>query len=140
LQQIARAQLNLSDQIVKVYENHLKDGKCPQLAEYSKMLQDQIHAFSKVYVVVDALDECNENDGTRDCLLAELQKLQPTLHLLITSRPHVYNIEHMFEETASLDVLATNEDIKIYLNKRIQNEIKLKRIVKAYPDLKYCAG
>jgi hypothetical protein len=46
--------------------------------------------FSKVYLIVDALDECPEEDNQRAYLLSMLKKIhswtQANLHILLTSR------------------------------------------------------
>ena len=85
--------------------------------------------LSKVFVIIDALDECQETDGTRKSLLSEIKKLrlEPNLHLLITARPHVdTTITYYFHDRVSLEIRASDEDIKNYLQDRIEEENKLK--------------
>jgi hypothetical protein len=50
------------------------------------MLKREAGRFSKVYVVIDALDECRESNGTRATKFAEFQEIQLYANLLATSR------------------------------------------------------
>jgi hypothetical protein len=99
------------------------------------LLQYEVSSFSKVFVVIDALDECLENDGTRESLIAEIKKLQPSIHLLVTSR-HIASIEREFEKAARLEILANDEDIRRYLGGRIERG-RLKLHIRADPTLKH---
>jgi hypothetical protein len=63
--------------------------------------------------------------------------LQPKLHLLITSRPQISaDIERNFVDAARLDIYANPEDIKMYLEGRINKEVRLKNNVEEDPTLK----
>src|SRR5205085_10842297 len=106
----------------------------PTLGEWSKLLQSEVHRFSKVFIVIDALDECFEGDGSRWSFLAEIQKLHPSIHLLVTSR-HISTIEHEFEKAACMEIHASDEDVRRYVEGRIEQERQLSRHVKADPAL-----
>jgi len=93
-----------------------------------------VRRISKVFIVIDALDECPESNRTRESLLAEIRKLQPTIHLLITSR-HILAIKREFEQAAQVEICASSEDVKKYLKYRIESEGRLVRLVKADPAL-----
>ena len=83
--------------------------------------------LSKVFIVVDALDECNEIG--RHALLFELKKLLPTAHLLFTSRPYIVDFAQYFDHFSLLEVRASDHDIKVYVGERIANNNRLKRLV-----------
>ena len=132
LQQLVQQQSNIPDGIVALYREHTDKRTRPALTEYSSSLQSILHDFSKVFIVIDALDECTENDGTRHKFLTEIKKLLPHIHLLITSR-WVANIEREFEGSTRLEILASDEDVAIYVKSRIEKEARLKRHVKEDP-------
>ena len=92
------------------------------------MLETEVRSLSKVFIVVDALDECIEIDD-KCRLLCELQKLLPTARLLITSRPHIADIDHHFQDFARLEVRASDEDIEAYIREQIATQRRLKRSV-----------
>jgi hypothetical protein len=98
----------------------------------SKLLQLEINRLSKAFIVVDALDECP--DGTRESFLAEIRKLPPNIHLLITSR-HISTIEREFEKAARVEIHATDEDIRRYIESRIKGDRQLTRHVQKEPAL-----
>jgi hypothetical protein len=100
--------------------------------------------YSRVFIVVDALDECQIADGGRKRLLSEMFNLQAKTgaNLLMTSR-FILEIMKEFERSISLEIRASDEDVERYLdghilqlplfvsrNLDLQKEIKSK-IIKA---------
>ena len=100
----------------------------PSLREMSSVLQTVAASFSKIYFVVDALDECRETEGTRTTFIQEIYKLPDTLHLLCTSRPLV-DIEKIFGNHPHLEIHASADDIQTYLRSRIRQFPRLKNHV-----------
>jgi len=87
--------------------------------------------------VVDALDECQDSDGTRRQFLAKLHDLQARqdVRLMATSR-FIPDIIDWFNGALELEVQANKEDIKrfvagqIYrLPRCIQRDLALQEIV-----------
>ena len=71
----------------------------PDLKEFTKVLDSELESFDKVYIVVDALDECLEKT-TRNSLLDLLHDiLKANVSLMLTSRP-LKEIEKIFESSA----------------------------------------
>ena len=130
LQQLAQRNLAISENIMALYYRHIKKQTRPTLDELSKLLQSEARRFSKVFVLIDALDECLGSNGTRDSFIGEIRKLQLNTHLLVTSRP-VLTIEREFEEAARLEIRASDEDVRRYLDSRINSEGRLLRLVKS---------
>lgn len=59
----------------------------PDLKEFTKALDSELESFDKVYIVIDALDECLEKT-TRNSLLDLLHDiLKANVSLMLTSRP-----------------------------------------------------
>jgi Cdc6-like AAA superfamily ATPase len=69
-----------------------------------------------VYIVVDALDECSVEDGTRHELLAHLDRLQSgaNIRLMVTSR-HLPDILERYRTALRIEVRAQNQDVKHFL-------------------------
>ncbi|KAI5457861.1 hypothetical protein BGZ63DRAFT_70523 [Mariannaea sp. PMI_226] len=108
-----------------------KDKSRPPFVGVSKCLQSAISAYSQVFVVIDALDECNEFE--REKFLTELRNIQESSHLNLfaTSRFTGDIISH-FEGCSTLEVRARRGDIEMYLD---QNMKKLKSFVQRNPKL-----
>jgi hypothetical protein len=116
LQQLAQQRSKTSDEILHLYRHHAKLRTRPSLAEFSKLLQSEVRYFSKVFVVIDALDECSD----RQSLLCELRSI---VHLLITSRSSLAN---EFHDADQLEIGAHLGDIARYIESRIEGELLVK--------------
>ncbi|KAJ7576471.1 ankyrin repeat-containing domain protein [Mycena floridula] len=98
-------------------------------------LQVQIQLYSRVYLVVDALDEYSQD--IRDDFISTIRSLTESEHLnvLITSRD-ISTIAQEFTNDARIDVRAHDEDVLSYISYRIKHEKRLKNIVKEDAVLK----
>lgn len=126
LQQLILKDAFIPDEISALFHQHMQHLTRPSAEEWSMLLEMQIRRFSRVFILVDALDECFEK--TRDEFLAELQRLRPFVNLLITSRPTL-SIEFEFPGVERLDIQAADLDIRRYLNSRLKTERRLKRLL-----------
>jgi ankyrin repeat domain-containing protein 50 len=98
------------------------------------LLQLEVHHPSKVFIVIDALDECPNSNGTRDALVAEIRKLPPIIHLLITSR-HISTIEREFDKVARVEIRASDKDVRRYIESQIKGDRQLTRHIQKDPAL-----
>ena len=73
---------------------------------------------SKVFIIVDALDECREDDATRALLLQVLRSLPLQVNLMVTSR-NLPSIGRDFEGAKRLHIRAKDDDMKVYIEGRI---------------------
>lgn len=135
-QQLIHQRPTISNDVRQLYQIHRKTKTMPSINEYSASLQSEIRCFKRCFLVIDALDECTERKGIRGSILSEFRKLQPTLRLLITSRPHIEDVQNAFEDPVQLEIMATEGDIKLYLEGRIERERRLKHNVERDPSLK----
>jgi len=81
-------------------------------------LKSEIKLYSKVFIVVDALDESPEDEGTRADLLVALQSLSGTVNLMVTSRDFSPIARH-FPGATLIDIRANDEDVRSYVHGRI---------------------
>jgi hypothetical protein len=114
---------------VKAFQRkHRNSNICPTLKDHSELLSSMVRQFSRVFVMVDALDECakvdSERNTNRHSFVNELRQSQSStdrfLHLLITSRP-LPEIEQDLEGAAKLEIRASNDDITAYVNWKISD-------------------
>jgi hypothetical protein len=131
VQQLLQSHGFISDQMLLLYNHHVKRQTRPSLGEWSDLLQSEVRRHSKMYIIIDALDECSET--ARDTFLDEIRKLA-NANLLVTSRPNL-TIERDFEGAASIEIRASEEDVRKYLECRIPKERRLLRHVKEDPVL-----
>jgi hypothetical protein len=79
-----------------------------------------IELYTKVFIIVDALDECQALDDCRGKLLSEILRYQDrtAVNFFATSRP-IPDITKIFQQTLCLEIRATKDDVTLYLEKHI---------------------
>jgi hypothetical protein len=144
LKQLSQQRSSLPDSVNSLYGRHKDKRTRPSLEEILGILQAVAAAYSRVFIIIDALDECQISDGCRQRFLSGLFNLHAKcgVNLFATSRP-ISNIEKEFEGIPMLEIRASEEDVRRYLeghmfrlpgfvvrSLKLQEEIKTK-IVKA---------
>lgn len=116
IKQLCQGRLLLPSSVRNLYNHHIRQRTRPSTDEISMVLKSISATYLKVYIVIDALDECPTLDGCRDTLLSEVFDLQKqeTVNILATSR-FIPDITDQFNGSISLDVYATKGDVKMYL-------------------------
>jgi hypothetical protein len=115
LKQLSQDRPSLPDCVKTLHDSHKDDRTRPSLDEISKALQSVAALYSMVFIIVDALDECQAG-GCRQRFLTEIFNLQAKygVNILATSR-FIPEITGKFSRSASLEIRANKEDIKRYL-------------------------
>ena len=130
LKQIMQQKRIISTELRDRYSEHER-GRLT-FSESARLFRNEISHFSKVFVIIDALDETSEHEDIRRLVLSELQKLP--VNLLVTSR-YEKSIEQRLGNAERLDIWATAEDVQIYVKARIPSEHLLARHIQADPTL-----
>jgi len=118
LKQMVQDRRAISENVKSFYERHRREGTFPTLDEVTGALTAEIETYSRVFIVVDALDECREDDATRAMFLEVLRSLPGNVNLMVTSR-NLPSIARDFEGTKRLRIRARDDDIRIYIEGRI---------------------
>ncbi|KAK2799233.1 hypothetical protein FQN51_007063 [Onygenales sp. PD_10] len=85
----------------------------------SKMLLD-IMQSKRVYVLIDAVDECGDTSRRRDLLQFLHQAThRPSVRLFLTSRPHLYDIRDTFPKSHRIAIQASEADLRAYVSREI---------------------
>ena len=98
------------------------------------MLSLLAQKIPRIFIVLDALDECSEENGMRQTFLEEIQCLSSNVQILITSRHSMFYQDEPYDEQV-LNIVAQDEDIRNFLRKQIRREPRLVRHVRANQDL-----
>ncbi|KAJ7284170.1 ankyrin repeat-containing domain protein [Mycena rebaudengoi] len=117
----------------KLYEHHHDRRTRPSVQEIDNVLCGVIAEYSKVYFVIDALDEYPEDQ--RHWLLNHLATLGPKTNVMLTSRPHITLNPTLFPEMHTLEIRATEDDIRQYVDSHIQMSPRLLKHVQSRPEL-----
>jgi hypothetical protein len=132
VQQLVQCYSSIPDEVRALYTQYNSKSTRPSGEEFSRILQLLVARFSHVYVVVDALDECNME--TRSKFIEKLQESPANLHLLCTSR-YLGDIQEVFTEASRLDIRARDSDITRYIEAQILQVPKLVKFCKKAGDL-----
>ncbi|OBT47113.1 hypothetical protein VE00_03058 [Pseudogymnoascus sp. WSF 3629] len=120
LKQLTQGRSSLPDSVKSLYESHKDKRTRPSFDEISRALQSVAALYSRVFIIVDALDECQIADGCRDKFLTELFNLQAeaSVRIFATSR-FIPGIVEKFKESINLEIRASDQDVQRYLNGHI---------------------
>lgn len=122
----------LPSDVKSLYIHHSAHCTRPTVDEIFKLLQSEVSRYTKTFIVVDALDEC-QGDQSREALLTTLQSLRPTVNLMVTSRFFDTATYHFDKE---LEINTSIADVQAYVRERISNERLLWRHVQKDPTLR----
>lgn len=118
LRQLAQGQPVLPRALSNMYDEHRAKSTRPTVEELSKALDSLVQQgdFSKVFVVIDALDECDMLNRSCSKLLDTMFALQAScnVNLFATSR-FIPEITERFQELPTLEIRASKEDVTRYL-------------------------
>ncbi|KAL8791314.1 MAG: hypothetical protein Q9195_005933 [Heterodermia aff. obscurata] len=125
----------IPDTLRSSYSRHTKNGTQPSHVELLELLADVASEFSSLFLVIDALDECDFIDGTRTGLVSGLrQLLHHGAHLLFTSRP-LGDVESLFKDCPQLEIRASERDIRCHVSSRLMSEPRLAKHIATDNDL-----
>ncbi|KAL9040072.1 MAG: hypothetical protein Q9214_004628, partial [Letrouitia sp. 1 TL-2023] len=119
----------------ELYKQHSMRRTRPSSSEMLEVLIDVTSEFDEVFIMVDALDECSEHNDTRSTLLRSFEQLSFEVHLLVTSRP-IASIRNELHPHEELSIAAQLDDIRLYVESKIESKRRLRNYVRDDPRLK----
>ncbi|KAL8921174.1 MAG: hypothetical protein Q9172_004170 [Xanthocarpia lactea] len=134
IRQLIHHSRTIPSELRRLYQRSLDLQIRPSRQELLGLLTTVGSKFYSLYIVIDALDECDDTEGVRSCLFSILCEALPRACFLVTSRL-VPDIEDQFKNRPRLEIKATDEDIRLYVSDQILRKPTLKRHIKADPNL-----
>ncbi|KAJ7270977.1 hypothetical protein C8J57DRAFT_1065633 [Mycena rebaudengoi] len=122
----------ISPVVRQLYEKHKNQRTRPSLDEVCHILTATTAEYSKLFFVVDALDEYPE--AHREILLKALAAMGKSVSLMLTSRPNI-TPKAFFSTASVLEISAKDEDIRSYVKAQIQSSFYLSKHVRARQEL-----
>ena len=110
----------VSAELDALYDKHVDKKSKPDLDEMTAILRSEAARFSKVFIVVDAFDECINSHDSQDILVGSLRNLSSSTNssLLVTSR-FLPGVTYVFRDCCNLEIRAEVEDVKTYVRGNI---------------------
>jgi len=133
LKQLSQERSSLPDSVKALYNHHKDKRTRPSFDEISISLLSVMAMYSRTFIIIDALDECQPSDGCRTKFLTQLFNLQAKCgaNVFATSR-FIPDITRTFVGSASLEIRASDKDVQVYIDSHIS---KLPGFVSRSPDL-----
>jgi NACHT domain len=116
----------IPDEIDHTFKKSKKREKRLELEDASEMLMSVLQSFDRVYICVDALDECEREH--RRSFLGSLNLLLHARNLtriclFLTGRPHIESdVNNEFPQADSVRIEADKNDIMKYLSYKIDKD------------------
>lgn len=131
LVQLLRSRTGFCDKVKEIHAAYEQKKHYPTTDNYIDMLKCQMQSFSRVYIIVDALDECLDDFKYRTLsyFLDACQKLPHNAHILFTSRPGT-DLPERINSSCKLEIVANSGDMKQYLQKSINSHPGLREIIR----------
>ena len=127
-----------------LYNDHLQNRVRLSLTNVEAITVQAIDQYSRVFIVVDALDECTEEGLVQAnfiralrSLLSRSQSTQDKLHVMITSRQR----DSLVEGGDDIEIYATEDDLRKVIKRRIHSTIGISRnralgeMIRSYENL-----
>jgi hypothetical protein len=108
--------------VSSLYRENTSKGTRPSLAEVMTVLRFELRRYSKVFIILDALDECE--DGIASDILNELCRAGPNVNVLVTSR-YPKGDQSFFEHSPTVTIRPLEVDILRYVESRIKSGNRL---------------
>ena len=116
LKQLSQERTLLPDSVKALYEKHKDQRTRPSFDEISRTFQSVAIMFSKVFIVINALDECRTTNSCRTRLLTEIFLAQAKSGAnVFTTLRFMPEVTEKFEGSISLEIRAGEEDVRRYL-------------------------
>ena len=111
---------SLPEEIEELYNLHEKKRSFPQRDDLTQIFSSVVGHFSRVFVIIDAIDECHDEESRFE-FLESIKKIKSLVNTLVTSR-HIASIADIFEGDSRQEIRATSEDITTYVESEISRE------------------
>ena len=121
LKQLCSSLEVLPQSVSRLYSESDMGQNTPKVEELRKVFLDVCRIFQDVYVIIDAVDEC-DGSKQRPTLLKTLDIIQKeAAKVFVTSRPYSDDIRRAFAQGPQIQINARTSDIRIYLEAKIHD-------------------
>lgn len=120
LKQLMGQRASSARRLEEFYHEFRKTGLRPSSEDIQRTLQSVAATYSKVFIVIDALDECQTADDNLSTILSVITRLRSNvpLNIFATSRPSGI-LSAYFSKGIVRTISATDADILKYVDARL---------------------
>ncbi|EEH34808.1 ankyrin repeat domain-containing protein [Paracoccidioides lutzii Pb01] len=134
LKQLCERKSTVSKDVEKLYEKYRNYKSTLQTEHIIEAFESTAILYSKIFIIVDALDEQTTSEEDRCATISAIFQLQSkfAVNFFATSRT-IPEIEVQFETCIRKEIRATDDDILKYVESRGRSLLRSK--ISKYPDL-----
>lgn len=116
LKQLSESQSFLPTAVQDLYKRHHRRGARPSVEELTDAIESVATLYSRVFILIDALDEWKSSNTSRSSILSTIFSLRSgtRANLFATAR-FIAEITDMFHTMPTLEIRASDEDVQKYL-------------------------
>lgn len=101
--------------------NERSSGGHFSLDELQEIVLDiAVNTRERIYLVIDALDECAERHRKAFLQFVDRLKQAQTISFLITSRPYPHDIYSAFQDYPQIEIQAQDADLRNYIYQELE--------------------
>ncbi|EMT70529.1 Ankyrin repeat domain-containing protein 50 [Fusarium odoratissimum] len=123
VRQLVEACSQLPPDIISFRDKYLEKRALPSDEERISLITALSKRFRKTFILIDALDECPEDN--RDAFLRLASEVQTSAHLLITSRMNL-DLTESFDHLTQITIAAQASDVETYLDAKMKANARMR--------------
>ena len=128
ISQLYAQQENTPPTLGTLFAQNEEGARQPPISDLFAILLPVAECFNKIYLVIDALDECTECEQALQLLKQIQNEGKSRLHIIVTSRqlPEIEDsLADLVTDRLCVHDSLINDDINLYITERLKNDRKL---------------
>lgn len=107
------------------------EGRRPNLDQLYESIRQLACSkeFNRVFLIIDALDECDQDSQRDDLLPLFIRMGADGINILLTSRPSPHDVQTRLRDAVKIELSAHEEDIRMYIEGKIERDLMTKELV-----------
>lgn len=105
--------------VESLHKKFVARHKKPTISDLEKIIISVAQHFGQVFLIIDAMDECDQTSQRSKILSFIEQASQSPFKLLATSRPHPADIQNSFKTALQVEISAQQGDIELVVRNKI---------------------
>lgn len=125
VKQLCRMKQVLPKEVKELFHQYTRQDEFPSQAKLQAQLVEVSESFDQVYIVIDALDECRDQDMVFPLIAALVEKCSSRIKICVTSRREQY-LFHSFARLKcprlEMEAKKVDEDIAVFVDMEIDRQ------------------
>lgn len=130
LAQLSGQKVKFPEEIQRLHDESTRHQQQPNLSSLIETFFFLIGRFRRVYLVIDALDECTEREDLLNFINEVANQKAGNASILVASRKEqdfVAGLEGITKNSLCVQDAPTEDDIRLFIQKRLMRDLKLKK-------------